>query len=118
MLLNFKLRHVSGKDHVIADGLSQRPHSPEDPEDEGNVEEWIDKANDFNMECLNTYRGDIWDKSDKPIGNTKIDENYSLHKGGKQKDLKYRPVWGSNTELRSYPDSKITQSQGKRRNKC
>ncbi len=32
LLFDFTLRHVAGKDHVSADGLSRRPRAPEDPE--------------------------------------------------------------------------------------
>ena len=53
LLFNFKLRHVSAKDHAPADGLSRRSRSPDDPEDEDNTNEWIDHAYSFGVECLN-----------------------------------------------------------------
>jgi hypothetical protein len=53
LLFDFKLRHVSAKDHAPADGLSRRRDSPEDPEDQDDAEEWIDNAYAFGIECLN-----------------------------------------------------------------
>ena len=53
LLFNFKLRHISAKDHAPADGLSRRRKSPDDPDDESDTEEWIDNAYAFSMECLN-----------------------------------------------------------------
>jgi Integrase zinc binding domain len=55
LLFDFKLRHVPAKDHVAADGLSRRPGAPENPEDEGDVEEWIEQAYSFGTACLNDY---------------------------------------------------------------
>ena len=52
LLFDFKLRHVPGKDHAPADGLSRRAHTDDDEEDIPD-EDWIDKACAFAMECLN-----------------------------------------------------------------
>jgi RNase H-like domain found in reverse transcriptase len=41
LLFDFKLRHVSAKDHAPADGLSRRPRSQEDPEEVEEVDDWI-----------------------------------------------------------------------------
>ena len=57
LLFNFKLRHVSAKDHTPADRLSRRPRSPDDPDDDQNTEEWIDEAYSFSMEQLNSLEG-------------------------------------------------------------
>jgi hypothetical protein len=53
LLFDFKLRHVSAKDHAPADGLSRRRKSPDDSEDNDDTEAWIDKAYSFTMERLN-----------------------------------------------------------------
>ena len=81
LLFDFKLRHVSAKDHVAADGLSRRPRSPDDPEDEGDIEEWIDEAYAFSTECLNTYRKDI---TAKPSVDEKTGETFSIHMNNKK----------------------------------
>ena len=59
LLFDFELRHVSAKDHAPADGLSRRPKAPEDPEEPNDVEDWIDQAYGFSIECLNN-RGMIY----------------------------------------------------------
>jgi len=53
LLFHFKLKHVPGKDHVSADGLSRRPQAPEDLIDEDDHEDWIDKSYAFGVELLN-----------------------------------------------------------------
>ena len=53
LLFNFTLRHVPAKDHTPADGLSRRPRSLEDPIEEDKIDEWIDHAYSFGVECLN-----------------------------------------------------------------
>ena len=58
LLFDFKLRHVSGKDHGPADGLSRRRKAPEDPDEPSDTEEWIDNACAFATECLNDERRD------------------------------------------------------------
>ena len=55
LLFDFKLRHVSAKDHAPADGLSRRPRSMEDPEEDGEVDDWIDHAYSSSMDCLNQH---------------------------------------------------------------
>ena len=52
LLFNFKLKHVPGKDHTLADGLSKRPQNQEDFLDDEDVEEWLDQACAFGMECI------------------------------------------------------------------
>ena len=76
MLFNFKLRHVPAKDHVSADGLSRRPRSPEDPDEDDDVEEWIDQAYAFSMECLNAYVEDV---RTKPSHKNDNGETFSIH---------------------------------------
>ena len=56
LLFNFKLKHVPGKDHASADRLSRRPQAPEDPIDDDDHEDWIDKSYAFGVELLNTPR--------------------------------------------------------------
>ena len=63
LLFDFKLRHVSAKDHAPADGLSRRRRSPDDSDDEEDSEEWLDKACGFSVECLNSSR--IYHTSDE-----------------------------------------------------
>ena len=53
LLFNFKLRHVSTKDHAPADGLLRRPEAMEDPAEVGDAEEWIDHAYTFSIEQIN-----------------------------------------------------------------
>ena len=51
LLFNFKLQHVSAKDHTPADGLSRRRFSPDDPDDEDNSEESKLPADVNRVEC-------------------------------------------------------------------
>jgi len=53
LLFDFKLRHIPGKDHVSADGLSRRPKAPEDPVEIDDTDDWIDHAYSFAIDCLN-----------------------------------------------------------------
>ena len=53
LLFNFQFRHVSAKDHTLADGLSQRLETVGDPEEINDAEEWIDHAYAFSMERIN-----------------------------------------------------------------
>lgn len=53
LLFDFKLRHVPGKEHGPADGLSRRPPSDKDPEDPDDHDEWIDQAYSFAIEIMN-----------------------------------------------------------------
>jgi hypothetical protein len=53
LLFDFKLKHVPGKDHAPADGLSRRPKALEDIDDEEDPDEWIDHAYAFATEILN-----------------------------------------------------------------
>lgn len=57
LLFNFKLRHVSAKDHTPADGLSRRPEAVEDPGETEDAEEMIDHAYAFSMERINDPDG-------------------------------------------------------------
>ena len=62
LLFHFKLRHVPGKDHASADGLSRRPQAPEDPVEDDDHEDWIDKSYAFGVELLN------WTQSSRNSG--------------------------------------------------
>jgi len=53
LLFDFHLRHVPGHSHG-PDGLSRRPHAPEDPADQDDYEEWIDNANAFLFEHISS----------------------------------------------------------------
>jgi hypothetical protein len=53
LLFNFTLRHVPGKDHTAADGLSRRRPSEDDHLDGDDIDSWIDDANCFAIEVLN-----------------------------------------------------------------
>lgn len=55
-LFTFKLEHIPGTAMGPADGLSRRRKATEDPEEEDDVEEWIDRACGFSIEILN------WDR--------------------------------------------------------
>lgn len=58
LLFDFKLRHVPGRSHAPADGLSRRPRAPEDPEDEDDIDDWIDSAYAFAIEVMN-WKADL-----------------------------------------------------------
>jgi hypothetical protein len=47
LLFNFKLRHIPGKDHSPADGLSRRDAAEEDEEEGDDHEEWVDEVYGF-----------------------------------------------------------------------
>jgi hypothetical protein len=58
LLFSFKLVHVSAIKHKGIDGLSRRPPVEEDPMEDGNYEDWIDRAYSFSIALFNdrTYR--------------------------------------------------------------
>ena len=56
LLFNFKLKHVLGKDHASADGLLCRPQAPEDPIEDDDHEDWINKSYTFGVQALNWER--------------------------------------------------------------
>ena len=57
LLFNFRLRHVSAKDHAPADGLSRRRKSPDDPDNEEDEDDITPST--FMMEQLNDCRDRI-----------------------------------------------------------
>ena len=56
LLFDFKLRHVPGKDHSPADGLSRRQGALEDQPEEDDFNDWIDRSYAFATEVLNHSR--------------------------------------------------------------
>ena len=84
LLIDFKLRHVSAKDHALADGLSWRRFSPDDPDDEDYSEEWIDTAYGFSLECLNKTPGRY--EPDRMLHET--GETFSIHMNSKPRHEK------------------------------
>ena len=56
LLFDFKLKHVPGKDHASADRLSCRLQAPEDPIEDNDHEDWIDKSYAFGVQVLNWAR--------------------------------------------------------------
>jgi RNase H-like domain found in reverse transcriptase len=106
LLFDFKLLHVSAKDHAPADGLSRRRHTPEDPDDEDDTEEWIDKACSFGVEYLNQL--DIPQKRDPE--NSRIDETFSIHRNSEilvskdEKDQETSQTRFTQTNLEQVPD--------------
>jgi hypothetical protein len=58
LLFSFKLVHVSALKHKGVDGLSRRPPVEEDPKEDGDYEDWIDRTYAFSIALLNdrTYR--------------------------------------------------------------
>jgi hypothetical protein len=52
MLFNFKLEHTPGATHA-PDGLSRRPATPEDPVDDEDIDDWIDRACGFAIVGIN-----------------------------------------------------------------
>lgn len=55
-LFTFTLEHIPGTAMGPADGLSRRNGAPEDPVEDDDVEEWIDRACGFSIELVN------WDR--------------------------------------------------------
>jgi hypothetical protein len=53
LLFSFKLVHVSALKHKGVDGLSRRLPVEEDPMEDGNYEDWIDRAYSFSIVLLN-----------------------------------------------------------------
>ena len=53
LLFGFKLRHVPGKDHAPADGLSRRPRAPKDMDDDDDIDDWIDQSYSFAVSVMN-----------------------------------------------------------------
>jgi hypothetical protein len=58
ILFSFKLVHISALKHKGVDGLSRRLPVEEDPMEDGDYEDWIDRAYSFSIALLNdrTYR--------------------------------------------------------------
>jgi hypothetical protein len=58
LLFSFKLVHISALKHKGVDGLSRHPPVEEDPMEDGDYEDWIDRAYSFSIALLNncTYR--------------------------------------------------------------
>jgi hypothetical protein len=55
LLFNFEIEHTPGITHV-PDGLSRRRPAPEDPEEDDDVDEWIDRACGFMIQVMNWQR--------------------------------------------------------------
>jgi hypothetical protein len=53
LLFSFKLVHVSAQKHKGVDGLSRRPVAEDDPIEDDNHEDWIDRAYSFAIALLN-----------------------------------------------------------------
>jgi hypothetical protein len=53
LLFFFELVHVSASKHTGADGLSRRPPADEDPLEEDDHEDWLDRSYSFGIEILN-----------------------------------------------------------------
>jgi hypothetical protein len=53
LLFSFKLVHVSTLKHKGVDGLSRCPPVEEDPMEDGDYEDWIDRAYSFSIVLLN-----------------------------------------------------------------
>ncbi|GBE81975.1 hypothetical protein SCP_0403510 [Sparassis crispa] len=54
LLFDFRLVHVPGSCHTGANGLSRRPHTNEDPEEDDDFEQWLDEANAFTIDTANS----------------------------------------------------------------
>lgn len=81
LLFDFKLRHVSAKDHTPADGLSRRRRSP-DEDDDTDTEDWIDNACGLSIELIN-------ESPDSRIKKGSIDRtpSFRVHKDVPDQDL-------------------------------
>lgn len=55
LLFDFELEHTPGEKHT-PDGLSRRRPAPEDPHEEDDTEEWIDRACGFAIQIMNWQR--------------------------------------------------------------
>jgi hypothetical protein len=55
LLFNFEIEHTPGITHV-PDGLSRRRPTSEDPEEDDDVDEWIDRACGFMIQVMNWQR--------------------------------------------------------------
>jgi hypothetical protein len=53
LLFSFKLVHISALKHKGVDGLSRCPPVEEDPMEDGDYEDWIDRAYSFSITLLN-----------------------------------------------------------------
>jgi hypothetical protein len=53
LLFSFELVHIPTSKHTGADGLSRRPCAEEDPLEEDDHEDWLDRSYSFGMEILN-----------------------------------------------------------------
>lgn len=53
LLFQFTLVHVPAAKHAGVDGLSRRPHADEDPDEDDDHEDWLDRSYSFSMEILN-----------------------------------------------------------------
>jgi hypothetical protein len=53
LLFSFELVHIPASKHTGADGLSRRPRAEEDPLEEDDHEDWLDRSYSFGMEILN-----------------------------------------------------------------
>lgn len=79
LLFDFKLRHVPGRDHGPADGLSRRPAAPEDPEDKEDYDEWIDRAYSFAVVLLNWGTSEHYHmRSQGAVGNQRYNQARAL----------------------------------------
>ncbi|KIK31695.1 hypothetical protein CY34DRAFT_33385, partial [Suillus luteus UH-Slu-Lm8-n1] len=53
LLFQFKLVHVSAAKHAGVDGLSRRPPVDEDPDEDDDHEDWLDRSYSFGIALLN-----------------------------------------------------------------
>jgi hypothetical protein len=60
LLFSFKLVHVSTLKHKGVDGLSRHPPVEEDPMEDGDYEDWIDRAYSFSIALLNNHTDRIY----------------------------------------------------------
>src|SRR5437588_2983548 len=66
LLFDFELVHVPGDRHTGADGLSRRPPSIDDPIQDDDHEDWLDKAYSFSIELLNERSSSMWNERTTP----------------------------------------------------
>jgi len=71
LLFSFKLVHVSALKHKGVDGLSRCPPVEEDPTEDGDYEDWIDRAYSFSIALLNDHTYHIYDGC--------VDIHYDVH---------------------------------------
>src|SRR5882672_8344804 len=68
-LFQFELVHVPGRLHTGPDGLSRRASSPNDPVEEDDVDDWLNKTMSFTIVLMNSH----------PFWSQRLNSSYHLN---------------------------------------